>query len=127
MNGAVKRGEGGFTIAEVVVAMFVMGVVGAAVASSMVFTSNLVGENTLAAEAIAQAQKAIEDLRTLAYDDIASGSGTSPDGRFTIARQVHEDNPEAGMKLIDVTVSWTWKGQARTYVLHTVYTQITKS
>ena len=122
-----KRAESGFTIVEVIVAMFLMGVVGAAVTSSMVFTSNIVGENTLYGDAVARAQKALEDLRTLAYDDITSGSETSPDGRFSIVRLVHDDTPETGMKLIDVTVSWTWKGQARSYVLHTVYTQITKS
>ena len=123
----VKGNDDGFTIAETIVAMFVMGVVGAGVASSMVFTSNIVGENTLAAQGVAYGQKALEDLRTLAYDDIVSGSDTAADGRFTIARTVHDDYPESGMKLIDVTVTWSWKGQSRSYVLHTVYTQITKS
>lgn len=127
MNARVATHENGFTIMEVLVAMFLATLIGAAITSSLVFTSNVVGENTLEAEAITHAQKALEDLRTYAYDDIASGSETSPDGRFTIAREVWPDTPESGMKRIDVTVSWSWKGQARTYVLHTVYTRVTKS
>jgi type II secretory pathway pseudopilin PulG len=123
----MKRGEAGFTVVEALVATLLTLVVGAAVTASMVFTTNVVGENTLAAEAIALGQEALEDLRTVPYGDIESGTNTSPDGLFTITRHVVADSPEAGMKRIEVTVRWTWKGHTRSYAFHTVYSRIQKT
>ncbi len=123
----MKRGDGGFTLIEVLMAMVLTALVGGAVTSSIVFTTNTVGENTLASEAITLAQSAMEDLRTVTYDDIADGTTMSPDGQFTIERIVLDDTPGAGMKEIEVTVTWNWKGQPRQYALHTVYSQINKT
>lgn len=123
----MKRGDSGFTLLEVLVSMFLTAMVGATVTSTMVFTTNVVGENTLAAEAIALAQEALENLRTYPYEEIDSGSEASEDGIYTISRAVIDDSPEQGMKRIDVTVSWDWKGQARSYELHTVYSKINKT
>ena len=123
----MKRSDGGFTLVEVLMALMLAAMVGGAVTSSVVFTTNIVGENTLASEAITLAQSAMEDLRTVAYDDIDAGSEMSPDGQFTITREVLDDTPGPGMKEIEVIVTWEWKGQPRLYALHTVYSQINKA
>jgi type II secretory pathway pseudopilin PulG len=117
----------GFTLVEALVATFLTVVVGATVTKSMVFTTNVVGENTLQGEAISLAQEALEDLRTIPYEEIVSGSESAANDLFTIEREVEADTPEEGMKEITVTVSWEWKGEERTYALHTVYSKINKT
>jgi prepilin-type N-terminal cleavage/methylation domain-containing protein len=123
----MRRNDHGFTLVEVLVATVLSALVGAAVTKSMIFTTNVVGENTMAAEAIAVAQEALEDLRTVPYEEIHSSTKTSLDGLFTIACEVQNDSPDHEMKAIGVTVTWLWKGKPRTYALHTVYSKINKT
>ena len=121
----MKRGDRGFTVLEALVATFLTIVVGATVTKSLIFTTDVLGQNELEGDAIAEAQEAMEDLRTYSYEDIEGGTTTS--GEFTITRAVDTDNPEDGMKAITVTVSWEWKGESRSYALHTVYSKINRT
>jgi prepilin-type N-terminal cleavage/methylation domain-containing protein len=117
----------GYTLMEVLVSMMIVGVAATATTGGMVFTTNVIGENTMHHDAIVLAQKSVERLRTVSYNDIESGSETSADSTYAITRSVTDDDPEEGMKRITVTVSWQWKGVARSYALDTVFAKITKS
>lgn len=117
----------GNSLAEVMVCMVIVTTVATATTKGMVFTSNVVGENTLQQEAIVLAQQTIERLRTTTYSAIESATSTSANGRYTVARVVTDDTPEEGMKQITVTVTWTWKGQQRHYEVATVFAKLTKS
>lgn len=123
----MRTGAAGYTVMEVLVAMLIVAVGAGAAASTMVFTTDAVGESTMRHDAIVLAQKSVERLRTIAYSDIDSGSETSADGTYSVTRDVLFDTPELGMKSITVTVSWQWKGEPRSYVLHTVFARLTKS
>ena len=107
-------------------AMIVTGIAATAATGGMVSTTNLLGENTRYHEAIVLAQQTLERTRTFAYEDIESGTSTE-NGGYTITKTVLDNTPEMGMKQISVTVGWSWKGQARSYVLRTVFGELTKS
>ncbi len=115
----------GFTLIEVLVAIVVIGLAATATANGMRATTNLLGENSLQGEAITLAQEAVEDLRTVRYEDIANGSRTTADGIYTVTWTALTNNPEIGMKFITVTTAWKWKGQPRSFVLETIYSKIT--
>ena len=116
--------ENGFTLLEVLVALVLAGMIGTITAASMVTTTDMVGENTTQAEAIVLAQETMEDLRTVPYDEIAAATKNS--GKYEVTTTIQADIPEFGMKTIDVSVTWKWKGEDRSYELHTVYTKINK-
>lgn len=112
----------GFTLIEVLVAIVVIGLAASATANGMRATTNLLGENSLQGEAITLAQGAMEDLRTLRYEDI--GNGSRAEGVYTVAWTALANNPETGMKFITVTTSWQWKGQPRSFKIETIYSKI---
>lgn len=119
--------ERGNSLAEVMVCVVIVTLVATATTKGMVFTTEVVGENTLHQEAIVLAQQTVERLRTTSYSTIESATNTSANGRYQIVRTVTENAPEAGMKQITVKVSWTWKGQPRSYELATIFAKLTKS
>ena len=120
------RSHAGLTLVEVLVAVVIVGLVGAATAESFRATTNLLGENTRYLEAAAVTQSTVEDLRTIPYDEIGSEQRTTDDGDFVVTTKVVKDSPDPGMKEIIVTAAWEWKGQPRSYAVHTVYMQPTK-
>lgn len=119
-----NRGSG---LAEVMVCVAIVTLVATATTKGMVFTTEVVGENTLHQEAIVLAQQAVERMRTSSYDSIASSTTTATGGRYQVVRTVAADTPETGMKQITVQINWTWKGQARSYELATIFAKLTKS
>ena len=123
----MKRTNAGFSLVEVMVTMAVFAIAAAAIASQMFHATATISENNQASEAIALAQQALEDLRTLDYQDMATDSKTVTwKGKtFTVAWKVTEDEPEAGMKTIVVTVSWDEKGKTKSYATQSIYSQIT--
>lgn len=119
-------GNKGNSILEVLMAMVVTGIAATAATGGIVSTTNLLGENTRYHDAIVLAQQSLERTRTIAYEEIESGTSTAAGG-YTITKTVLTETPEPGMKQISVTVSWTWKGSPRSYVLRTVFGELTKS
>jgi prepilin-type N-terminal cleavage/methylation domain-containing protein len=128
-----KQREFGFTIIEILVALVVVGLVGAASTATIATTGNLAGASAHYSEAVNLAQEVLEDLRTLDYDSIDDGSKQSEDGKYSVDWVVESDPAltgadgpsEHGMKLITVTVAWIWKGEDKTYELQTVFARLT--
>ena len=120
------RSQAGFTLVEVLVAVVIVGLVGAATAESFRSTTNLLGENSRYLEAATLAQAKLEDLRTIPYAEIQNERRGTDDGAFVVTTNVVKDSPDPGMKEIIVTAAWDWKGQPRSYAVRTVYMQPTK-
>ena len=119
------RRNAGNSLIEVMVSMVIVTLVATATTKGMVFTTDVVGENTSHQEAIVLAQQAVERMRTSSYDSIESGTVTK--GQYQIASTVTPDTPETGMKQIIVKVTWTRKGQTKKYELATIFAKLTKS
>jgi prepilin-type N-terminal cleavage/methylation domain-containing protein len=122
----MRRPDTGFTLVEILVAVVVLGLAAGATASGFRSTTEFLGENNLHAEAVTVAQRVVEDLRTIPFEDIASATEESEDGTYLITTEVTDDVPDRGMKTIHVTTSWTWKGVEKSYELQTIYSRITK-
>jgi prepilin-type N-terminal cleavage/methylation domain-containing protein len=113
----------GFTLIEVLVALVVIGLAATATATGMRATTNLLGMNEQHARAITLTQAAVEDLRTVDYENMLPGSSSTDDG-FTTVWTIQGNTPGPGMKLITATTSWNWRGKEQSYTLHTVYSRI---
>ena len=103
--------------------LVVIGLAATATATGMRATTNLLGMNEKHSRAITLTQAAIEDLRTVDYDDIIPGSKSTEDG-FTTTWTIQGSTPGPGMKLITATTSWKWRDEQQNYTLHTVYSRI---
>ena len=113
----------GFTLVEVLVAMVLAAIVSIAIGLQLSYSTAMVSENKYTSRAVVVAQNALEDLRTVSYEDITGGSTTVTwDGvPFTAVWTVNE---QQGMKDIYVTVSWESKGQTKTYAVETTFTDV---
>lgn len=116
----------GFTLVEVLLGLVVLGLAATATAVTMQSSANFVGENAMHVEAMALAQEAMEGLRAVPFETLASGEQTSDDGRYSVSWVVDPDTPERGMKAVKLSTNWSWKGEPRSYVLATVYAKITR-
>lgn len=123
----MRRRSAGFSLVEVLVAMVVFMISAAAVSSLMFHSTQAVSRSNYQSQAVVCAQSWLEDLRRYAYDDIETHSGEScaNDGiEFDVEWNVNEDEPGDGMKTIALTVSWSEKGEAKSYEIQTIYTEV---
>jgi type II secretion system protein I len=124
----MKRTDAGFTLVEALVAMVIFAIAAAATASLMFHSTSHIARSNEWSQAVAIAQQAIEDIRTLDYEDMESGSGTAPwkgqSAFFTVNWDISKDDPEPGMKTVLISVSWEHKGATKTYETQSVYTDI---
>lgn len=123
----MRRGRtAGFTLVEALAAVALFALAAAAIGvlatSSMLHTAR----NRHATTAAMLAQEQVEALRGLRYDDIAGGTDTvTVAGRaYTVATDVEDDTPAAGMKRIGVSVSWTGPEGSRSYDVETIFTAV---
>jgi prepilin-type N-terminal cleavage/methylation domain-containing protein len=122
----MQHSHAGYSLVELLVAVSIFAIVAAAIAAQMVHSTAMISQNAEASQAITIAQQVMEDLRTLAYSDMGSGSETVTwkGQKFNAAWNVSEDEPAPGMKTVVVTVSWANKGETKTYETRSVYSQI---
>lgn len=107
--------------------MTIFAIVSLAVAKLMVDATAMVSRNAAASQAITFAQLVMENLRTVEFEDMESGSETYVDdtGRqFNATWTVTINNPEVYLNHIVVTVSWEDKGETQYYELKNILTQV---
>ena len=118
----------GFTLLEVLLATFIL-VFGVAATAALLLAANTQGTvSRRATEAAALAQRELEVLRDMRYDDIASASPTTlVVGRktYSLERVVTVNDPAPNMKRIRVTLTWVIRG-TRTYVAETIFTNLSQ-
>ncbi len=125
----MKNSHAGYSLIELLVAMSIFSVASLASARMMLVATQMVSENELASEAIVAAQKSLEQLRNLPYDDMEDGShsDTVPSSRggvnFSVTRTVTEDVAD-GIKRVAVVVSWDGHGETKTYEADSIFTQV---
>lgn len=111
---------------EVMVALFllVVGILGTITVTTTVMGGNMFSKGTTTASTLAQYK--MEELKGTAYASLASS--TSPEtveSLYTRSWTVSAaDTPATGMKTIEVTVNFSWKGVVRTVTLKTIVADI---
>ena len=127
MKTRKRVGQRGFSLLEVLVALSLFSLVSAGITSFAVASMRRTAANHASAGAVVLGQQEIEDLRGLAYADIASRTYNTTSGSlaYTVATVVQNNTPANGMKQVTVSVSWTEPWGVHTNVLRTILTQIT--
>jgi Tfp pilus assembly protein PilV len=126
MDTDIRHGERGTTLLEAVVAAGLFGLAMAAMSPLLVTHIRMEGSNLTRTTAIGLAERELEDLRALNYDDITSRSSTQmiASMQYTVATTVRNDTPTNGVKTITTVVSWNDQLGAERYALNAVYTAV---
>jgi type II secretory pathway pseudopilin PulG len=124
-----RRGEGGFTILETVIALFVMLIVGLGAVSFFLYSTNFNAGASDRARALAIAQQKIEALRAADYTTLGtlaagasyngtvtagdSSSGAADQRSFTVVTTVTDDPnvSNSRQKILTVTVTPAFAGR----------------
>jgi type IV pilus assembly protein PilV len=126
---AVTLNNRGFTLVEVMISMLVLliGMLGSLVGVMAAADHNLA--NALRDEAVKIAQEQLENARTGQYALIVNG--TVPVQRqmrktlytFQVTTNVTSGGPSNSLKLLTVTVQWTFKNATRSHLSETIVRQ----
>lgn len=128
----MKQAPAGYSLIELLVAMSLFAIASLGAAQLILGSTKMVSANELASEAVAVAQKKLEDLRTTPFADMVEaagdcGSDPIPSSRggvdFTVVCSVTEDE-SAGVNEVTVTVAWNDHGEEHTYEAHSIFTQV---
>ncbi|MGQ0550070.1 MAG: type IV pilus modification PilV family protein [Armatimonadota bacterium] len=128
MKTGTRARRNGFTLLEVLLATFIMVFAIASTAALLMATSTQGTVSRRATEAAALAQKELEVLRDMRFDDIASAAPTTlvvGSNSYTLERVVTANDPAPNMKRIRVTLTWVIRG-TQTYVAETIFTNLSQ-
>ena len=125
MSATSENSLKGFTLIETLLAIFLLTVALLGTASLLYSTmgGNEYAENVTTAATLAQYK--MESLKNMSYSSIATESPESiddegnPGGIYTRTTTV-DDTTLPNMKIITVTVGWSWKNQSRNISLKTI-------
>ncbi|MBP8985881.1 MAG: prepilin-type N-terminal cleavage/methylation domain-containing protein [Syntrophobacterales bacterium] len=128
-RGCRQGSCGGFTILEVLVAIFifVVALLGLVSVTTSVIHGNAYSKQVTTATNLAQ--DLMEDLKRKGYDhsDVSAGTHNDPgdplSGIYTRTWSVVDNNPVTNIKTLTVTVAWSWRGAARNVQLVTYITK----
>lgn len=119
------RHNRGFTIIEVLIALSVLtiGLLGVAGLTLMIIYGNSFSRTLTTATALAHDK--LEELRDTPYEKISDGEKTLVERNMTYTRtwKVTANQPAAGMKTVEVTVSWETRKRRQPVVLTTIIAQ----
>jgi len=112
----------GFTLIEIMIAMFVLavGLLGAAGVATTVINGNALSKKITTATTLAQDK--MEELKGTDYASIATDSDTQ-ESIYTRTWTVTSDSPAADIKTIEVKVEFQWKGTTHNVTLKTMVAQ----
>ena len=122
-----RRANRGMSLIEVLAAMSLFAIVASAVSALVTGSLRHTTRNRHGTMATILAQEQLEELRGLPYQDIhpTATTVTAASQTYTVATAVLDNVPASGMKQISVTVSWSGPEGPQSYVVHTIYTQVT--
>jgi prepilin-type N-terminal cleavage/methylation domain-containing protein len=123
-----RDGEAGFTLIEIMIAMFILvtALLGIISTTVIVIQSNTLSKTMTTATTLADER--MEILKNTRYDlvlnSLNSGSDTVvSDSTYTRTWTVTNNAPAAGMQTIAVRVAWTWRGVPHNVNLRSVIAQ----
>ena len=120
--GRQAHRHSGFTLIEIMIAMFVLavGLLGAAGVATTVINGNALSKKITTATTLAQDK--MEELKGTDYASIATDSDTQ-ESIYTRTWTVTSDSPAADIKTIEVKVEFQWKGTTHNVTLKTMVAQ----
>jgi type IV pilus assembly protein PilV len=115
------RGDRGFSLIEVMIAVTFLGVGLLAIAQLIPYGLAGVTQARVRTNAVNAAQARLDALSASDYESAAltPGDYTETDGRYTLDWTVTDNQPIQGMKRIDLSVSWDEKSGTKTVELNT--------
>ena len=120
--GRQAHRHSGFTLIEIMIAMFVLavGLLGAAGVATTVINGNALSKKITTATTLAQDK--MEELKGTDYASIATDSDTQ-ESIYTRTWTVTSDSPAADIKTIEVKVEFQWKDTTHNVTLKTMVTE----
>ena len=120
---AIRKGDGGFSLIEVVFALTFLAVGILAVAAMIPAGTRGVTQSRVLTSGLMAAQVKLEDLKGMPYQTLTAGTFSDTTSVFTRTWTVTDSVPMAGCKKIQVTSTWTDSHGAQTAQLSSYVTQ----
>ncbi len=121
MRHARRRAERGFTVIEVVVALFLLGFGLTLMANVILFGLSQAAEGKRATDAAALAQQTLELYHDRKFSSVVAGTVTTTPtvgtDAYTVTAVVTTNNPQSNMTRVRVTVTW---GAGQSYADETI-------
>lgn len=129
MSRVGRRGDGGLTVVEMLVAVTILGIVLLAINALLLNGITQAANSRRLSDAAGLAQRDLETFRDLPYASIPAGTSTKTvtvgTQTYTVTRTVVADDPEPNIKHITVRVTWQLLG-AQSYVAETYFADLGK-
>ena len=128
-GSSIRKGEAGFTLLEIIMAISILTVGLLAVASMQIsaIRGNSISKDVT--EATGSVQDRVEKLFAVPISDssLNNGSHSDPDpidDKYAITWDVQDNTPITGVKTVTVTVSWSDRGNAKSHIFEFMRTEI---
>lgn len=127
MPRTVLQNNKGLTLVEVLIAMLVLLFASIAMMQTALVSIDANMINVLRDEAIRIAEEQMNETRNTNFDALVAGTTTVPVTRdlrkitafsYTVKTTIADLNPDN--KRIDITVTWTWKGNPYTHEITSI-------
>ena len=116
-----RKGQKGFTLLEFLIAVMVLsvGLLGMASLTGAMINFNRTAYNST--KAVTLAEEKMEELRNRNYQSLTSlSSSYDSDSIFTRTWTLTADVPDDNMTTIEVTVTWSWKGNSKSISIKSI-------